>query len=592
MNEITVRVVVNVEVFELLICGLTGSQTPGLGIDIAFDEINLASPPGSFALSVFGTKAFWTQNTGTLVLRQLSGRASPPGAQFEFKFNLLNPVIEQLAPRIDLHVAFPRPPYEAGTLQQACQYQCPYTQGSTERRCPCQVEQYSHLCNLAATFASGPFQVDPPLFVIKRIAQQTTFPGESNTITVTISTNIAVETKLKAKLIIIGLQGTDTPDSTLTITSKPSQIFEPTGNWQKASGKLTIMLSGNVDRFTNYSLAFQIKNSVACGTQCAPATTRISIAAQMGTCQKERESYECPSTQCGSAISISDCTSSIKFSEVLLVAAPGDLAPLRVHPPAFMVKTIAQSSALPGQMNTLTVSVSFNVKLTAPTQVVISGLQGTRQSNIASSNGVILTLSEVSNSGVAALFGSTALFDAVAGTLTLSIVDGRNVIPDRHYVMNILVRNAMTPQDAPQVSIFTSGAEITLSETSMDGQDVLKIIQPEFTEKRSGQSSAYPGAENIITISLTPNTDFPVNAIKITVTGLFGASLPSDSVTLLDNDYPWTGDWDQYRCVLEVLNRNTIAAKSSFRLIFRVINSLAPQPPPVLQVSNTRVPML
>jgi len=84
-NTITVRVVANVPVFELILCGLIGSQTPGLGTDIAFDEIAIATvtsgAPGekSFTRDVFGRLGFWTQRTGTLVLRQLPTASSPPG---------------------------------------------------------------------------------------------------------------------------------------------------------------------------------------------------------------------------------------------------------------------------------------------------------------------------------------------------------------------------------------------------------------------------------------------------------------------------------------------------------------------------------
>jgi hypothetical protein len=72
-------VVANVPVFEIMVCGLTGSQTPGLGTDIAFDEIPISSPPASFAGQIFGYKGFWTQTTGTLALRKLSGRDSFTG---------------------------------------------------------------------------------------------------------------------------------------------------------------------------------------------------------------------------------------------------------------------------------------------------------------------------------------------------------------------------------------------------------------------------------------------------------------------------------------------------------------------------------
>ena len=137
-----------------------------------------------------------------------------------------------------------------------------------------------------------------------------------------------------------------------------------------------------MDRAQNYSLSFQVKNSVSCGnavsgvTRCAPANTKISISAQRGTCRLERENYQCPSDRCGP--DISSCTSRIVFSQVSLMKAPGEHATLLIDAPEFLVKQVSHYSTLPGQTNTIIISLSFNVVLSIPSKVSISGLEGTR----------------------------------------------------------------------------------------------------------------------------------------------------------------------------------------------------------------------
>ena len=595
LNQITVRVVANVELFELMICGLQGSQTPGLGTDIAFDEIPISSRAGSYSSDVFGTKGFWTQSSGTLVLRQLSGRASPPGAQHLFTFDLLNPVVGQVAPKIDIHIAYPRPPYEVGDAS-ACQYSCSYYAAPAGPdadppagwRCPCEQDRYSEQCNLVAVLASGPLQVQSPTFVYRQIGQQTMFPGASNTITVTIATNIKVETKLEPTITISGLFGSMTPDSTLVIQSRvltdstayTAQTFGLSGDWSQAQGRLTMSLGGNMERDRNYSLAFQLVNSVSCGSfgsnrfaQCPAATTKISISAQKGTCRRERENFECPSEECG--MSISDCDSRVIFQEIGLQPAPGTRAPLLIDAPDFLVKKIGHLSSLPGYINRITVSMSFNVELPRQTKVTILGLNGTRIREADNPS----TLIDIS--GVAALFGSTANFNAATGTLSLTMLN-RNQ-RGQLYIMSFSVRNSMTPQDSPEVFIFTTGGDISVSARKMDGE-VLFIEPPEFTGKMTGQQFPYPGVLNTITITLTPNTEFPSRSTTITVTGMYGARAPTGNIQSIDSTYPWVGSWNQLSSTLVITNGDTIAAGSSFRIRVQVTNCFVPQESPTLEV--------
>jgi hypothetical protein len=521
-----------------------------------------------------------------------------PGVQILFKFNLLNPVSSQLAPQVDIHLAYQRPPYESGMLGSTCQYACDYMaqqKSSTENswRCPCNTDAYKDQCVLALVFnppgERGTLAVDPPLLVYKNVGQSTSFPGETNTIIVTLATNIAMDTQLEPSIIISGFVGSMTPDSALAITSKKltgqsgvnSQTFGLTGTWRQEQGSLTMSLGGNIDRAQNYSLAFQLKNPVR---QRIQATTMIVIEAQKGFCRRARENYPCPSVTCD----ISSCTSRLVFASTNLVPATGVYAPMLIDAPNFLEKSISHSSALPGQMNTITISLSFNVAIAHPTRVTISGLQGTYIGTGNSGTSTDIHLTDLRGSKATELF--SAQFDPLAAVLTLSVVPTLQVVPAKLYVMSFVVRMSMSTQDAPEVFIGTIGGAATFNQTRMKGS-VLNILQPDFMEKTSGQSSSYPGAVNSITITLMPNTDFTGMSTQIRVNGLYGAMAATGTVQLrivFDNtegNFLWTAQWNQSKGTLVTINEQTIASRTRFRIVLEAINRLAPQPPPVLQAS-------
>jgi hypothetical protein len=238
-----------------------------------------------------------------------------------------------------------------------------------------------------------------------------------------------------------------------------------------------------------------------------------------------------------------------------------------------LVKSIGHLSSLPGYINRITVTLSFNVELPQQTKVTINGLNGTR---IPDNPFSVLDLS-----GASDLFGSKAGFDAATGTLSLTLIE-RNK-RDQLYIMSFSVRNSMRPQEAPEVFIYTTGGDISVSARRMDGI-VLSIEPPKFTTKMTGQQFPYPGILNTITITLTANTEFPSTSTMITVTGMYGATASTGLIQSIDSIHPWAGSWDQLSSTLTIRNGDKIEAASSFMIKVQVNNSLTPQEPPTLEV--------
>ena len=444
----------------------------------------------------------------------------------------------------------------------------------------------------------GPLQVQPPTFVFKRIGQQTTFPGAINRITVTLATNILIGTKLEARLTISGLEGTAPlpwPEaimegaSGLGITSKRvtdagavdfSGLFGLTGAWDGDDSTLVLALGRNMDQQQNYSFSFNVQNSLHCGKPgqviCGRgASTKVSLQAYKGSCRQERENFECPSAECGA---LSACTSRVIFEETDIVSAPGDGAPMLLDAPAFLVKSInSEAGGLPGELYTIFMSLSFNVRLEAPSQVVLSGLLGTDptySSTQVDGDEVVRNI----------FVFDKDLFDPRSGTLVLPLQEEVAVNPGQIYDVVFLVKLSQIAQDAPEVFVSTADGEIELASTLMDGT-VLQIDPPAFVETSASQVSSHPGAPNTISIQLKPNVQLQIAQVDITVTGMFGAH----NATLIAPQAT-RETWHQNNGTLVLTIGEKVDADDVFTISVNVTNSLAPQPPPVLQVRGQESP--
>ena len=64
----------------------------------------------------------------------------------------------------------------------------------------------------------------------------------------------------------------------------------------------------------------------------------------------------------------------------------------------------------------------------------------------------------------------------------------------------------------------------------------LRIIAPSFVVRKLGQKIPYPGAANIITVTLAVNVDLlSSDSSKITLQGLYGAATPDSSLAISDD---------------------------------------------------------
>jgi hypothetical protein len=226
-----------------------------------------------------------------------------------------------------------------------------------------------------------------------------------------------------------------------------------------------------------------------------------------------------------------------------LLNVTGGKDPLRVVPPLFNQARIGQSSHIHGTaegvlLNTITFTISLNVGLQRHSSVTLSGLRGTNTSDtvnmpIESSPGLFNTL------------GSWTRF---TGSLTITAA---SYIPvNTSVTVRFRILNSFYAQEAPSVNasagvvvdpllsvvdpnnVARAQPTAMLHSRTLQGKMAPLFVEPGFTTKIIGQSSATFSALNMLSVTFAMNT-LVKSRCMIIISGLYGASAPSGAMSLL-----------------------------------------------------------
>jgi hypothetical protein len=273
-------------------------------------------------------------------------------------------------------------------------------------------------------------------FTTRSMCQSNPIAGSSNTITVTIQTDVNLAQADSSVVTISGL--INAPDAaSLALASVENSManmlfWEGTtqGEGALSSGTLTLTLftGKTVLAGTQYAFSFTITNPS--GAQDAPTVT---IAAS-GTASIPPTWMVAPDSP-------------------LLGVAKGS-KPLLVMLPEFQVRKIGQSNPLAGGSNTITVTIQSNVNLAQSHGSVVTIVGLTNAPDTWS-----LALTSVENHG-ADLFsdGTTqGMGSLISGTLTLKVHRYQTVMAGMQYAFSFTILNPITEQDATTVTIEASG---------------------------------------------------------------------------------------------------------------------------------------
>ena len=205
--------------------------------------------------------------------------------------------------------------------------------------------------------------------------------------------------------------------------------------------------------------------------------------------------------------------------------------------------------------------------------------------------------------GVAITVLATA---ATAGDASLAVAEPGRMAKGQYLLVGAeLMRVAASPVAGGAVSVLrglggtaaaahAAGAAVVEpvgSGGSLPGDAGLRVAAPGFVVRRIGQRTPYPGAANILSLTLSPNLDLPSGA-EVTVSGLSGAVATDGATPLSELDsstgaaaFGGTGSWTGATSTLMLTVAALLKAGSLYAFAFAVANPFTAQPAPTVSVA-------
>jgi len=416
-----------------------------------------------------------------------------------------------------------------------------------------------------------PFEVQEPVFEVIKIGQSSPYPGatgtHANELCVTISTN----TRMVAgsAFAIHGLDGAIALDGDLALTGSSASLFESAngtashGTWNNCEKVLDLNVVSDLGFCGTANLTFCFKVSNPIDAQlCAPVHIN---ATNVATCKgahknilvSEEDSSSSAKIAGTNAMGVAMVGDESTVLSAIQGAYSGDACPMVVWAAAFCVKDIGQSSELPCDTNTITITLSSNVPLyatvdypiasmaTVTTDVTIRGLKGAinHQSTIAVKKPDGTDVAHFKDSQGTWSQNSDGTHNIVlklaADCCQPAEVGGSGVV----FKFDITNPHVLT-EISPVPTVQARGIDVI--QTSMR-QDVgakrpMSIAKTVITKAHIVQSTDMPCQTNTITVSLKGTKILSACKAKLTISGLL-ASVHSSATIVVNNKVGAVTNW-------------------------------------------------
>lgn len=308
--------------------------------------------------------------------------------------------------------------------------------------------------------------------VSRRIGQSHPYPAyPENTLTVTLAATVELSGAQDGTIILTGLKGTVSPDEAAKNISSLSspRLIASTGIW-----------NGDSDDPFGFGgiLGVELLNT----SVIAPGQALV-FAFALANPSQQQDAQVVTVTWTG----VGGFRSAIMLADDGILSLPGsvqgDAAPLKVHSPSLVLKTIRQTSVFPHGVNLLQVSLAANVELRGDshTAVTIHGILGSVTGRDAHWSILPNTLALAYTTGSPAIFGANASWTRETGQLELSLVAGALLAPGQPCAFSFQVRNsgvAQAASDAIRVWASSTAVLSRLPQASMDLLPALLLDQP------------------------------------------------------------------------------------------------------------------
>ena len=364
----------------IIISGLTGSGTVGANVKIPLDP---ADTP-------FGPYCRWYHETGTIILKVINEEGTVAGETYVLSFGLRNGPKMQMARDVTIRADYQN--------YRDILYNGPW---------------------ISQTLMTNDVNLRAPLLIagfdIIEMEQSSATVGTINQISLNISTSLDVNVTLFPSFFFVvqGLVGAQTASGNIVVsmvdrTSGDSRSL--TGTWNRTLADLTIPLPDSflLEESTVYEMRFTIQNAYV-----GQESPNIMVKAV------------------GEGFDISP--SPVRKAE-------GDSAPLKIA--GLVQRSIAQSTASIGAINTITVTVSSSGSMLPGTEIRIDGLTGTM-----TPSGNI----QISCMQHPATFRGMGRWNMTSGTVGIWVQ--KSTVPYQPFVLQFNLTNPLTGQQSPSVGI-------------------------------------------------------------------------------------------------------------------------------------------
>jgi len=493
---------------------LSDSSTAPGSKSIADDSVYFAAYTG-------GTpgKGHWDDASRTLTLFVVSKLTA--GSYYTLKFDLKNPLCDQRAQPVCIR---------ARNMQVGCDSGVAITRRLMDR------DETTVLSALNAEAGdAAPLLVYEPRIVNPSLIQSSPWPRADNTLTMTLSTNVPLLTAAFSPAITIrNLVGSTTLAQTLAVTWKKigaagSSTLNAT--WQASSGHLVFDVPSDTIAGDLYTAAFTLQNK-PCAQEAPTAVVDIAGGPGAGVCFQPQDLTQIVHTVC-----------STPTMPLEILGGPcsggGQTAAM------FTLRNISQSTPYPGCSNTITVDFTINIPLRYEDGAIVEILFAPEMLVGLKPGNVIL-----SGNAASRFFGFTSN-DAGKGLwrpdmnpprLQLKVRDNEDLEACTPYTITFDVMNPLKKEGQPQgstgpaliqdampVRILAKGtggeiimpatmvvdktAGLSLPATTLDDRAPLRVHKPVFLESVISQTKPYPGAQNVLTVTLAANTDLHKDSV-------------------------------------------------------------------------------
>jgi len=562
-NTISATIASNVPIVAdsiITLSGLTGSKT------VSDPKYNLSSHS-----AVFEMMAPWSQTDGTLKVRVASDTVG--GEIYHLSFTLENPDCQQSAP--DVYIA----------SSPICFSKIKMTSFVANMSTP------SHLSGIfnAEAIESSPLLIRAPSFLVAEVWQSNPFAAALNTIDLQFSTNIDVVAS--TRLTVSGLPGAVNYESTLDVVETGSNILASAGTWNNQTGTLIVDFSAKSRAGTAYNFSFTVRNPKCCNMSIGNVQIHTSV-------------------ECFEAVDARVVTNKGLLASAVSEGEDVESTPLKIRCPRWRHASIAQNSDLPCVDNKLDASLTLNVPIPAGALLTLTGLTdtGTADGQLAITSvppGVMTSgnFSQASGTIIIAFMLDVAALANVTASFT--IINPPRIVASKLGTVKMRL-DQICKLDAEYVLAQSNGG-------------VIKVKQATFSVKKIGQRTSWPGAHNVITITLnsavplfgtTPHVRCDTN---ITISGFDGACVNGDSTrvegvngTYSDHpvlqNLPLTGPnaslfnnvtWhsEMQAVIMRVVGPLGVEGFAAAIFSFAVVNPVASQPSPRIEVKSMGIPI-